>query len=65
MTLKQWIREQGGLCQDADEEAAKILGLKVRTVRAIRHGTMNPSPKTAYHISETVPEVSFRDCFEF
>ena len=65
MQLKHWIREQGELCQECDEEAARILEIKVRTIRAIRHGAMNPSPRTALRISEIVPDVSFRECFDF
>ena len=65
MQLREWIREQGVQCQECDIEAGRILDIKVRTIRAIRHGVMNPSPRTALRISETVPDVSFRECFNF
>ena len=64
MTLRDWIREQGDLCEDADIAAAEFLGMKVRTIRAIRHGAMNPSPKVALHISKMAFDVSFRECFD-
>ena len=65
MQLRDWIREQGDLCQEADIEAARVLDIKVRTIRAIRHGVMNPSPRTALRISDYLEDVSFRECFEF
>ena len=63
MLLKIWIRKQGKSCEEADTNAADILEMKVRTVKAIRLGHMNPSPKVAKGISDKLKDVSFRDCF--
>jgi len=64
MLLKIWIRNQGESCEEADTNAADILGMKPRTVKAIRLGQMNPSPKIAKEISDKIKYVSFRDCFD-
>ena len=65
MKLIEWIaKTEGKDRDDADKNAAKILGIKPRTAKAIRLMQMRPDPEVAFMIADKLKGVvTFEECY--